>query len=420
LASNSIRYVTSISIRIIGPILSAIAGLVLAREMGPELYGKVAVILSLVFVGGVFSEFGLPGLITLYFTQEETNSNSIIKVAKKVLIFATLTSISLCSIFLILDDTGSVLFIELAAIVLCLLPCVYSYEKFWIESTAYRFLSSNLEAVALVLFSILKLAVAMKLTNNQYLAVLILHIVQIFFIVACRKYIFHKNYKYVNKDKVVTTKSLIEGAKYLSFSSISIALYSKLDILMISSMKGDEVAGNYAIMVALFGFLTMPPNMLSQLFFPELIMEKGSSKWLSIIKLFTLYSVIAFIAMWLFLDELYDFMFEGIYSFNGYVTLFLGGAILFHSWAMVSSKFITIKGFYRYAAIRTFVALLLNVSLNFILIPTFNEAGAAFATLISYLWLGLGSDFAIKGTRNIAYLKVLSFNPLWKTKVNEL
>jgi Na+-driven multidrug efflux pump len=59
---------------------------------------------------------------------------------------------------------------------------------------------------------------------------------------------------------------------------------------------------------------------------------------------------------------------------------------------------------------RTLLGLIVNIFLNYFLIPEFGSIGAAYATIFSYAAAGLFYDFFNFKTRKMFHMKIKSFN----------
>jgi PST family polysaccharide transporter len=91
--------------------------------------------------------------------------------------------------------------------------------------------------------------------------------------------------------------------------------------------------------------------------------------------------------------------------------------LLIHSWssififlAVVSGNWFLTENLQRLMLIRGIFGCLLNVFLNFILIPIFSVSGAALATLLTHFFVDFLIDLASVKTRKIFLLKLRAFN----------
>jgi Na+-driven multidrug efflux pump len=71
----------------------------------------------------------------------------------------------------------------------------------------------------------------------------------------------------------------------------------------------------------------------------------------------------------------------------------------------------SVVGLQRYMVLLTTVGLLLNVAMNFLLIPIFGGLGAAIATLVSYFFSGYVLYLFLPALREIGIMQTRAFWP---------
>jgi O-antigen/teichoic acid export membrane protein len=63
--------------------------------------------------------------------------------------------------------------------------------------------------------------------------------------------------------------------------------------------------------------------------------------------------------------------------------------------------------------IKSLIAVILNIALNFLLIPIYGAFGAVLSTIVGYAFLGLIGNLFFKKTRFLFFLLLKSLNPLF-------
>ena len=159
---------------------------------------------------------------------------------------------------------------------------------------------------------------------------------------------------------------------------------------MIKQMLGDSEVGIYASAVRLCEAWYFLPAIITASLFPAIVNAKKTNENLYQSRLQKLYNLLAWTAIGIavattFLSKfIIEILYKPeflpaasvltIYIWAG-VTVFLGVA---------SSQYLITENFTKTAFYRTFIGMVVNVILNFILIPIYGISGSAAATLISY------------------------------------
>ena len=79
---------------------------------------------------------------------------------------------------------------------------------------------------------------------------------------------------------------------------------------------------------------------------------------------------------------------------------------------VISGKWLVAEGLQVFSLYRVLLGAAINVVLNIFFIPEFGIHGAAYATLIAFVFSALVFDFFIKPMRSIGFMKLQCFNPL--------
>jgi O-antigen/teichoic acid export membrane protein len=178
-------------------------------------------------------------------------------------------------------------------------------------------------------------------------------------------------------------------------NSVFVIIYFKIDMVMLSTMDGDTVVGWYAASYRLIDALGFIPAVLMSTMYPvfsKFHISSRDSLEFAFKKSFKLLTIIAIpigIGTTILADRIIILIY-GVQYFPSVVAL----QILI--WASVLSfinytpaTYFTSTNRQRTLMLFTFVGAILNVVLNFILIPRFSYNGAAVATVFTELIVGL-------------------------------
>ncbi len=176
----------------------------------------------------------------------------------------------------------------------------------------------------------------------------------------------------------------------LILSGLVISVYMKIDQVMIKKMLDDQEVGYYAAAARISEAWYFIPVAITTSLFPAIVNAKKISEVLYKNRLQKLYDILTWMAIGISVPVT-------IFS-HKIVKLILGAEYLqsadvltIHIWAGVavflgvaSSQYLITENLTKLAFYRTFIGMVLNIILNFILIPAYGITGAAVATLVSY------------------------------------
>ncbi len=176
----------------------------------------------------------------------------------------------------------------------------------------------------------------------------------------------------------------------LIFSSLAIAVYMKIDQLMLGQLAGSQSVGNYSAAVRLSEMWPFASTIIVKSIAPSIIAAKKVSEesyYRKLQNLCNLQALLVYciaIPMTFLATPFVVLVFGKAYSSAGIVLSIHIWSSMFLFLGYVKEIWITTEGKTWFSFSFTLVGAVMNVVLNFILIPPYKEAGAAVATVISY------------------------------------
>lgn len=383
--------------------------IIIARYYGPEVYGLL--ILSFTIFGWflLLSQFGLGSGILRYLSfyigkKKEEKVSYIVKFFMGLMLMTGIVSGLL--LFFLSDIIAQQLFsnpqlsiflkffsfmIPLAGIRTIFSLLMQAYEKIaWL--TYVSKISDNLIRLIL-LISLIFLGVGSINVPITYIsASLITTLISYTFCRVSFKKIFKLRPK---KDKILV-KKIFSYSLPLIFFGFSMSLISQADSFMIGLFQTVADVGFYNAAAPLAFLLIISVELFGQMFFPMVTKEyaKGNmglvkqlsqqtGKWVYIISLplFILFMIFPGAFIKLFFGE------EYLVAVN--VLRYLAIGAMFTSVFAISKMLVLMKGKSHLIFKYTLVVLALNIVLNLLLIPRYGIDGAAIATMVSFICLGL-------------------------------
>jgi O-antigen/teichoic acid export membrane protein len=182
---------------------------------------------------------------------------------------------------------------------------------------------------------------------------------------------------------------LLKDSWPLILSGLVISIYMRIDQVMIKEMLDSDAVGQYSAAVRLSEVWYFIPMAIASSLFPAIINAKKQSEALYYERLQKLYDMMAWMAIAIALPMTFlsDWIIHLLYG-EAYADA--GKVLMIHIWAGVfvflgvaSSKWFVTENLQKYSFYRTLAGAVINIALNYILIPIYSIYGAAFATLIS-------------------------------------
>lgn len=382
-------------------------GIYVARYLGPEQYGVLNYAFSFVFIFQAFAKLGLDGIVVRELVKNPDNKAKIL--GTTITLKAIGSIISLLLVFISLQLTASDYETKIIIIIIALGMLFNTFEvgKFFFESQVKAKFSTIASSVSVIISSGLKFLFIVAQVDLVWFAVAYT------FEFIIKGISFITIYQVKNKDVFRwifdknISKSLLRDSWALIFSAFAASLFLNIDQIMVKEIIGTMQVGYYAAAVKLCTILYFIPVTINTSLFPAIIEAKKTDELLYRKRLRQLFQFQIFLAIITTLPILLlsPFIINILYG-NDYINAIpvleiyiLSNIFIFFTnsiarWHLAENN--QIISLYRYVS-----GALLNIILNLIFIPIWGITGAAYATLISYSFIGYFSLFLFKDTRKL-------------------
>lgn len=392
--------------------ISYIYRIIVARHFGPEIYGTFS--LALMILGWFISistlglNNGLVRYISLYRGKKEKNKIKFL--FKSVLVLIILTSL-LSGILLFFSasfislnffhDTSLIIFLKIFSVAIpltvvsnSLLSAIRAFEKIaW-----YSFIFNILQNLSrfIVLIALIFIGLKSNSVIFSYLTSALITLIASYLV--CRYKISELFGKYFLKKEIKqkTFNELFSYSWPLLFFSVIWSIFHWSDSFMIGLFGTVKDVGIYNAAVPIAFLLMLTSDLFLLLFFP-LITREYSQKNFYLIK-----ELSKQVGKWIFTLNLPLLLLIILFP-GSFINLFFGKAYLgattslrflaigtfFHSIFMVSNNLISVVGKSGIVLIDIVSVSVINIILNFFLIPRYGIGGAAFSTMISLIILDI-------------------------------
>ena len=403
--------------RVLRMVISLFVGIYVVRYLGPERFGLLSYSVSFVWLFSSLASFGLNNILVRELVQSPEQRNNLLGTVFWLKVFGTFvmaTAIALALQFFE-DEQQTYWMIIIIALgylfqttnVIELYFQAQVQSKFIVRAQVAQMLITSLFKIYLIYIQAELIWFAFALMLDQAVAA------ALFLIVYCWEINFFPFFTFHWKR----AKKLMDGALPLIFSGMMVLLYMKIDQVMLKEMLNAKAVGVYAAAVKLCEAWYFIPSAIMASLFPAIIESRKESEEYYENRVQKLYEMMvwgsllvaiptSFLADW-FIQVLYGAIFqEAAIVLKIYIWTFV-----FVSLGVASSHWLVAENLEKYALLRSLLGAIINITLNWYMIPIYGITGAAYATLItqlfvSYLFFGIS-----KHTRNnfILSTRALSF-----------
>jgi O-antigen/teichoic acid export membrane protein len=189
----------------------------------------------------------------------------------------------------------------------------------------------------------------------------------------------------------VTARKLLKDSWPLILSGMVIAIYMKIDQVMIKEMMNAEAVGQYAAAVRISEAWYFIPMVIASSLFPAIVNAKKQSEELYYARLQKLYDVMIwtgiFIAfsVWYFSDFIIISLFGIAYKQSIPVLDVTIWILVLIFIASVHGKWLMTEGLQRYSLLYSVVGVISNTVANYYFVPRYGIVGAAYGTVLAQI-----------------------------------
>lgn len=413
-----------------GVIFKDVIGLFLvawvARYLGPEQFGTMNYAVAFVALFSTLSTLGLDNIVIRNILLKPENKAKYLGTTFVLKLLGSLIMLLLSSLviyFVQPDNTLIRLFVFIIAF--GYIFKAFDIIDFWFQSKIEAKYAVYARSISFILVSILK--VIFILTQSPLVAFVLMFTLDFLLTALFFLYFYIKKEKTNIKSWKIsfdTAKELLKDSWPLILSGIAVTIYMKIDQVLIGNMLGGIELGLYSAASKLSVAWYFIPGVVMSSVFPAIIEAKKKNENLYFKRMQTLYNIFTCFTIVVALVVTFSssFIIKNLYG-NAY----LGAAkvLSIHIWAGVfvffgvaNTGFTIPQNLMKYTLWRTLIGVVINISLNIILIPKFGIVGVAVVAFISHLFTDSLLHLLFKKTRFIFLVQLKSFNPISMIKSN--
>lgn len=368
-------------------------GIYVARYLGPERFGIFSYALAIVSIFMAVSKLGMESVLVRELVRYPDRRQEYMGTAFGLMLAAALTSILIISVLvrLIEDEPATRNYIWIMSVGLIFQTSFVVDYLFQSEVKAR--LSSIAKSLALAVNSLIK--IGLVVAGADLLAFAIVYAIEMFMVAFFLALVYFRTGRpsFLFSFRASVVGPLMKSAWPMVMSGVAGMLLMRVDQIMIKHFLGAQQLGLYGAAVKIYEAWIVLPFILSISMLPFITRLKSGTRaeyeqkltWLFTLAFWA--SVLFAIVVTLIGDQLIHLAFgEGFYGAGGTLAILVWASAL-SAFGFMSARYLIVEGMERKIARRNWVAITINIPLNFIMIPAYGIEGAAMATLISLLFV---------------------------------
>lgn len=391
-------------------------GVYVARYLGPEKFGLLNFAMSFVALFGAFASLGLSEIVIRNAVRDPGGRDDLLGTAFGLRVIGGL--ILLGVVFGAVQLTDSDPLTQLIVMIIAAGHVLQAFQviEFYFQSQVLARLASIAGIAGLLVSSAIKLALIWSEASLIWFAWVFVVEQGLKGIVLCVLYLKQRNPLLRWRFRLTQAKVLLRDSWPLILSGLAVMIYMRIDQVMIKMMLDNKAVGNYAAAVKLSEAWYFVPMAITQSLFPAILNAKKQNKELYYSRLQHLSDLVVWLAIAVALpmtflsDWVVVLLYGEEYRQAAIVLTITVWAGVFVCLGVVGTKWFIAENLQMLAFRRTFYGMVVNVLLNFILIPKLGLQGAALSTLLSYSIAGLLVDYFNKKTRFLFFIKLNTLN----------
>jgi O-antigen/teichoic acid export membrane protein len=408
--------------RILRMVVGLFVGIWIARYLGPEQFGLFSYAQSFVGLFTAIATLGLDGIVIRELVKDESKRDILIGTSFWLKVMGAILTLIVLAIAINFTSndtyTNTLVFIIASATIFQSFNVVDFYfqskvlSKYVVYANIFALLTNTIIKIFLLLNDAPLIAfVWVVLFDSVILALGFI-------------YFYLKNNLSLLKwkfDKIMA-KELLKDSWPLIFSGVVIAVYMRIDQVMIKEMMNVEAVGQYAAAVRLSEVWYFIPMLIGSSLVPSIINSKKSNEDLYYSRLQNFYTLMVWIAIFVavpmtFLsNSIVDLLYGVEFHEAGNILMIHIWAGIFLSLGIACGKWYLAENYTKGAFKKAIFGMSLNVLGNYILIPIYGLKGAAISTLFGHLAANIIYDIFDDRVRGQLKYKMRAFFPFYLLK----
>ena len=385
-------------------VLTLIVGMLTARYLGPSNYGVIGETASYVAFFSVVCQLGFTSTAVKEIMDNTDRQGEILGTTILFRVCTSIISSVAITILLFIMKGGDRLIVTVAFLQsLSLIFQSFEMIHYWYQSRLETQVSVKIQSIAYIIMAIYKIAILALGKNVQWFAfstALEAAVVGLFLII-----VYQRGEGQKLSVSISAGKDILKRSYHFILSGLMVTIYSEMDKIMLGQMLSETAVGYYTAATkvsSMWSFVIMALINSSR---PLIIASRNKSEELYIKQNKRLYAAIIWIgiAAGLAITVLAKLI---IFILYGQEYLPSVSSLQISAWYTMFAMLGTARGIWivceeksKYVKYYLGIGAIINVVLNYLLIPQFGPGGAAAATLATQIFTSVLAPAIFKETR---------------------
>lgn len=366
-------------------------GVYVARYLGPANYGILSFAQSIIGFATVLSSLGISSIITRNLVKEANDYSRILGTAFELRIAA-----SAFSIFLLYFLSTYLTNDSVTRLIIIILSFTNLFQSFNVIKSLFQSRVSAKKIVPITIVQTLTgaaIKIILILLEAELAWFALVYVLELIIATIGLLYLYRSNsdQPFIGSFDLSYAKTLLKDSWPLIFSGFVVVVYMKIDQVMIKYMLDDAAVGFYAVAVKFTSIWYFIGGIICSSLFPAVIQARERDMALYENRLQNLFELMVGIGigiaipMTLIAYPLVNFLYGSDFSEASSVMIIHVWSLIFVFLGSASGNWLLAENLQKYKLSRTVLGAVVNVGLNFLLIPNYGIQGAAVATLFSQM-----------------------------------
>jgi O-antigen/teichoic acid export membrane protein len=362
-----------------------------ARYLGPDQYGALSYVLAFVSLFSPLVTLGLDSIVVRDIVKEPNNKEEILGSAFALKLAGGSATLLLSGgLIFFLRPKDSLTHLLVWIIASGTVFQAFDAIDFWFQSqmqAKFTIYARNAACLFVALIKVILILSAAPLVAFAWaaLAEIILGAIGLIVVYRIRGFAlasWKANYQ--------RAKGLLKDSWPLILSGFAIYVQARIDQVMLGEMIGNAEVGQYSVamrLIEVFGFI---PMIISISIAPTITEAKLIGEQFFYNRLLNLYRImfilflLTSLPIFFFSEHLVVVVFGAAYKEAGVLLSLFAVRLFFTNFGVAKNLFITNENLFRYSMITAGVGAIVNLILNYLLIPIYASVGAIWAMIISF------------------------------------
>lgn len=366
-------------IKVLMFLMTLINTVIINRYLGPILKGEYVYYLNIINIAVIIMNLGV---YQAYPNFKKNRVENVKNIFLDLTVILFIINIFLVSLFSLLTKSQNALIIYL------LIPImVFSRQVSFIALVENLKLRNTLTLITLFLYSIGLLIVYVIFSPSVYITFILLYLQEIIFAILAVKVL---GYKINIKDfKFMFMLKIVSFGIVPMFTVLLSTLNYKIDIFIIKDLLNYKDIGIYTVGINFTDIIGIIPNVIQEVLFSRSTKETLKNETIKALRITFYINIIIILGFIIFGSSVITFLYGNDFSYSKKIaTVAIVGMIPMTFFKLISSLLV-IDGKKIFTFIILFISVILNIILNYSLIPKVGIIGASVASVISYTFSGI-------------------------------